>query len=79
MLMLLPCCSDFGMSQATATTTNTPPVTIVHTGASTATKAFTTASTSVGRTGVLVQNDMVLPPQLNPVDTVRNVSGFAVL
>ena len=59
--------------------TTTPPVTVVCTGASTATMTIMIAATSVRTAIVLVQNDVVLPPPLTLMDAVSGVAGFSVL
>ena len=64
------------MSQATA---STPSVTVVCTGALTATTNVLTASTSMGLAGVLGQNDVGLPWPLSPMGTIMYVGGLAVL
>ena len=64
------------MSQVMATPTT---VTVVSTGAATATMGVTTAFTSIELVGVLDQNNVVLPPALILMDTVRGVAGFSVL
>ena len=56
-----------------------PIVTVICTGAMTATVTVITVSTSLGLAGVVGENDVILPQPLAPIGTVKGVVGFAIL
>ena len=72
--MVIFLCSDFIMSQATATTT-TPPVTVVCSGTLSVIMTVTMGPTLMGLTVTLGQHEVVLPPLLK-LRGMRGVVGL---
>ena len=66
------------MSQVTASVISLP-VTVVCDSASNTTMTVAIASTSVGLPGSAGQQDVLLPPPLILIDTMRGIVGFIAL
>ena len=66
------------MSQVTVTTT-TPPTTVVCSGAATTTKTLTMLPTHEGQEAALCQHDVVVPPYLMLMDTMRCIVGLTTV